>query len=136
MKNMIPELYRELRTLNAQTFPKQCACCGQHYETLEEFIAKTKPVNETSGLAKFDEGEEPGVGMFRNCDCGSTLFIVCADRRDTSPTGMKRRELFDKIVHVLTDAGIDGTYAREQVRKAMRGEKELTAILEEAGIRL
>ncbi|MBF0106069.1 MAG: hypothetical protein HQM16_12170 [Deltaproteobacteria bacterium] len=110
LKNTTPteNTYKGLVPLKENTFPKQCLSCHKQYTDLANFIANTEAVDKrASGL--FDPGPKvsiPSVHLYRNCACGSTLMVICKDRRDKSEPGRKKRylmesELITKIESIL-----------------------------------
>lgn len=130
---LLKELYSGLSFIMIASFPKRCANCGSVFETAADFLERTAAAGGSSGLKESsDEDERPLVEVFRNCTCGSTLMEVCADRRDTSPAGLARRERFGKLMKMLEDSGIEGPVARLELLKVMRGEQ--SALLEGLGL--
>lgn len=131
--NLLKELYRGLSFIMTASFPKRCANCGSVFETAADFLERTAAAGGASGLKESsDEAERPLVEVFRNCTCGSTLMEVCADRRDTSPSGLARRERFGELMKMLGEAGIEGPVARLELLKLMRGEASV--LLEGLGL--
>jgi hypothetical protein len=55
-----------------------------------------------------------------------------SDRRDISKSGLKRRELFGKLMEVLTSKGMADHVARDELLKVLRGKG--SAVLEKYGI--
>ena len=76
------------------------------------------------------KGYRPLIELFRNCVCGSTLMDFFADRRDSSPSGLKRREVFGKMLSHLQTRGLDHETARLELLKLMRGDasKEIESL--------
>jgi len=127
------ELFNGLKALSDASFPKKCALCGEEYASVEEYVLKTEDVSGKSGLKKgYDDEDKPIVELFRNCICGSTLMDCFNDRRDVSNTGLKRRELFGKLMKMLTEKGVEGTVARGELLKVIQGES--SPVLEKLGI--
>ncbi len=127
------DLFNGLKALSDASFPKKCAYCGEEYATVEEYVQKTKDVSGKSGLKKgYDDDDTPIVELFRNCVCGSTLMDCFNDRRDVSDEGLKRRELFGKLMRMLTDKGVDVAVARSELLKVIKGEH--SPVLEKMGI--
>ena len=87
--------YKGLNTFRQNVFPKKCAKCGEVYANLEDFLARTQEIENSSGLKDYDIGQTI-VALFRNCSCESTLTISCSDRRDLSEGGIKQREKFKR----------------------------------------
>jgi len=116
-------------------FPKVCRSCLKRYDSFEDFIAQTSDVNGKCGLAEYPQNAKScKVGVFRNCECGSTLLVVCLCRRDESAEGDLRRRNFDSMLACYAKAGIDRESARRELRKVMRGGK--SELLESVGLRL
>ena len=90
----------KLTALYQAKFPKACATCGRIYETREQYLKATMSLGKT-------QVNKMGVQEYRNCECGSTLMVWTKERRDNSPFGARRRELFDacfdKIKSVSTE---------------------------------
>ncbi len=127
------DLFNGLKALSDASFPKKCSFCGEEYATVEEYVQKTEDVSGKSGLKKgYDDDDKPIVELFRNCICGSTLMDCFNDRRDVSDDGLKRRELFGKLMRMLTDKGIDVAVARSELLKVLKGEG--SPVLEKMGI--
>ncbi len=121
--------YKGLSTLVDTTFPKKCTKCGRMYTSQEEFLRETIPVKDISledksGLFALDMGEtETTIGVFRNCECGTTLMADFADRRDTSEAGQRRREQFDKLMAMLTDHNMEPELARHELLQILYGKR-------------
>lgn len=114
-------------------FPKVCRSCNRRYESFEDFIESTVDVSGKCGLAEYpDKARSCRVGIFRNCECGSTLLVVCLCRRDESAEGDMRRLNFDKMLDIYEKAGLDRDAARRELRKVMRGGK--STMLESVGL--
>jgi hypothetical protein len=88
--------------LYASSFPKKCNMCGLVYQTREQYLQQTVPLNpdHTASGTIEDEGR---VIEYRNCNCGSSLVIVTPCRRDTSPFGIQCRNFFDICVEKLIE---------------------------------
>lgn len=116
-------IYKGLQALSNSSFPKKCSTCGIRYETVEDYVSKTESIRKMSGLKEsFDDDDKPIVELFRNCVCGSTLMDVFNNRRDLSPSGLKRRKKFDELLNRLVDKGFTAETARDELLKIMRGE--------------
>lgn len=129
-KQWLNEFYQELKVLESATFPKKCSVCGEVYADLDDFLARTKPVRRSSGLAKYKPCHK--VGLFRNCKCNSTLLVNCRDRRESSPDKASRREVFGKLLEMLMTKGIDRNTARRELLKVLKSEE--SRILKPLGI--
>lgn len=119
------DFQRGLKTLSAAAFPKACTCCGRIYETAEQYIRETQTVRQgMSGLKEsMDFDDAVIIESYRNCACGSTLMECFQNRRDTSPSGLKRREKFQELLAKLTAHGLDPAVARTELLKVVRGEQ-------------
>lgn len=103
-------------------FPKRCAKCSTVFESFEDFFYRTEEIS--SGTVSY-----PILGhdfyMHRNClsPCDTTLIVVFVDRRDESPEGMRRRELFETCIHTLCDTlQIDDITARDVLLAVLANE--------------
>ncbi len=119
------ELFRGLKSLSQTAFPKKCPTCGRVYENEEQYIAATEAVRPAkSGLKEsFDDDDNQIVELYRNCVCGSTLMEFFGDRRDNSPNGVKRREIFGQLLDLLVEDGVDPEVARLELLKKLYGKK-------------
>ncbi len=86
------EIDRDLDRLYAGKFPKKCNTCGRVYNDHAEYIELTKALRV--GGTIFDD-EDREVHEYRDCLCGSSLLVLIGDRRDESPFGQRRRQMFD-----------------------------------------
>lgn len=81
------------------TFPKKCNCCGRIYLTEAEFLQQTNDLN--SGRSSLKQAEDDNgqviVEVYRNCICGSTLMDEFQCRRDDSPEGQRKREVYASL---------------------------------------
>lgn len=131
--NDTSELFKGLKALSDASFPKHCALCGQEYTSVEDYVEKTEDVFGKSGLKKgYDDDDKPIVELFRNCVCGSTLMDCFSDRRDVSEAGLKRREMFGKLIEMLTSKGVAAETARVELMKVLKGEP--SALIEKLGV--
>ncbi len=121
--------YKGLTTLVDTTFPKKCTKCGRMYTSQDEFLRETIPVRDISledksGLFALELGEEETtIGVFRNCECGTTLMADFADRRDNSDSGQQRRDQFNKLLRMLTDHGLELALARHELLQVLYGKR-------------
>ena len=116
------DLYKGLTALSELLFPKSCEACGRQYKSVEDFIAQTRRLKQSSGLrADLDEEEGVIVELFRNCICGATLVTGFNDRRVPTEAGIKRREKFDELMDRLTQAGFDPETIRRELLNIMNG---------------
>lgn len=120
-KSGVLELYKGLKALGKGVFPKKCASCGAIYADMDEFLNKTSLVFDKSGLAETPaEDFSPAVGLYRNCACGSTLFLVCGNRRDLSEAGLKKRATFQQMMDALVELGLQPETARRELLNVVR----------------
>lgn len=113
-----------LRALAEAAFPKHCACCGRVFATADEFILQTQAMRQNvSGLKQsFDDNNVAIVEVYRNCLCGSTLMDFFSDRRSTSETSQQRRRLFERLLPLLQEKGMERHAAREYLLHVVRGQ--------------
>lgn len=118
------QFYSGLKALAAAAFPKRCRNCGKVYATVQHFLDESNAVRpHSTGLKQsYDEHDVPLVELYRNCPCGSTLMDVFANRRDASPAGAQRRQLFDTSVNYLVQRGVSAQQARQCLLRLLRGE--------------
>ncbi len=119
------ELFKGMRELAESAFPKTCNTCGRVFQTAREFLEETddlplapsciKPAIEDDGTRLLE--------VFRNCPCGSTLMDEFSDRRDMSEKGLKRRKIFERMLEILTERGIDSELAKSELKKAAQGSR-------------
>ena len=119
-ENKINEVFEGLKVLVEHGFPKECASCGAVYESIEQFVELTQPLDSSSGLK--EQEDDDNVEMVRRCNCGQTLTAVCHDRRSASPMAVKRRDLFEHLLEILTEGGMPNKMAKSEILKVMRGE--------------
>jgi hypothetical protein len=133
----VEQVYKDLRAIARDSFPKTCPRCGRTFSSAEDFVRQTRSVFNSTGLKQtiLDDDNNAAVELFRNCPCGSTLLEVFRDRRDMSPAGCRRRERFGKLLEYLTkQAGVDYQVARTELLKVLHGEK--SEFLESLGIKM
>lgn len=135
-KQWLSDLYKGLQTLEELSFPKKCNKCGKIYVSLLDLVCQTIELTRSSGLILADDEENQSViGLFRNCTCGTTLFVFCKNRRDVSEQGIRRRETFDQLLKMFEAAGVDALVARQELLKILRGEEsELLRQYRESGL--
>ena len=137
MDTEFTDIYQGLKALEDTAFPKQCATCGRNYATADAFIKETESLVDNTGLMEgfsFEEEEDVTIELYRNCVCGSTLVDWFSDRRDTSPKGLERREVFGKLLDLIASKGIDINYARVELLKTLRGQE--STLLAELNIKI
>jgi hypothetical protein len=122
------EIFKGLKALSESAFPKRCGNCGRVFETSEQYIRETEKVSDSGLKESYDDDDTPILEVYRNCICGSTLMDFFSDRRDLSEKGLKRRAIFQKVLDILAQKGIETPVARAELLKFMRsGESELLA---------
>lgn len=118
------DLYSDLKSMAETTFPKRCSTCDKVYNNVQEYINDTESLRP--GVSGFEEScddeDQPILGLYRNCSCGSTLLNFFGDRRDLSEAGIKRREKFGILLEKLKAKGIEENVARTELLKLLRGE--------------
>ncbi|MGK5055522.1 hypothetical protein KIV45_18755 [Janthinobacterium lividum] len=116
--------FEGLRALAEAAFPKHCACCGRVFATADEFIQQTQALRQNvSGLKQsFDDNNVAIVEVYRNCLCGSTLMDFFSDRRGTSEAYQQRRLLFERLLPLLQEKGMERAAAREYLLHVVRGQ--------------
>lgn len=118
-RNQKETLFKGLIVLSESSFPKKCPTCNQVYENAQDYVKRTKPIRNVSGLkASEDDDGTPILELFRNCHCGSTLLDFFKDRRD-SP---EQRQLFDQLLDQLCAMGIERHQARTELLKVRKGQ--------------
>lgn len=111
--------HSKLRPITAEQFPHTCGC-GRTYQSLEDLIQRTNPPPNAVFLSEWPEEDVPRVLVWRNCACGSTLVAVCFDRRDQSPAGLRRRELFEvRLEKLMKEEGLSRQAARARLIREM-----------------
>lgn len=123
-------LYQGLRAIWDTEFPKTCPKCQRVYGSFEEYLVDTLPLEHSSGLMGYSiRDPEQQVGLFRNCECGTTIMAFCHDRRDISEAGNKRRELFGELMNRLIDHGASAEEARRRLLEELRKTPDIEAFL-------
>lgn len=99
-------------TVYSDKFPKKCKGCDRLFETREQYIKETAALsNERTDVFKGQFIE------YRNCVCGSTLVLMGEDRRDTTPFGVARRNLFNECVEAfVASTGEDKNIATKKIK--------------------
>jgi hypothetical protein len=107
-----------LHKIYDEKFPKKCNTCGRIYNSREDFLRETQAMKKGDVIFDKEAKSNQRLQEYRNCVCGSTLVIVAGDRRDNTPFGKARRELFDVCVTKLKEVTKeDDARVRERVRK-------------------
>ena len=116
----IPQPYAGLHVHSADIFPFLCTRCQRRFTDLQDFVSRTTPIFQSSGLM---EREDQAAGTFvlllRNCLCGTSLALRCRDRRVTSNQGLMRRGRFDALVALLVEVGVEPDQARTEIRRLL-----------------
>ena len=109
---------QRLNAIYDEKFPKKCNTCGRIYNSREDFLRETQALKKGDVIFDKEAKTDQRLQEYRNCICGSTLVIVAGDRRDNTPFGKARRELFDVCVAKLKEVTLeDDAKVRERVRK-------------------
>ncbi len=123
-QNFRDELFAGLKLLAADAFPKLCTNCGATYGALSDFISGTSPVGDGSGLASQEVADDAcQVALARQCRCGAEMLEYLDDRRRCHDVASKRRDLFDRLLQLLTEGGMASCVAKTELLKIMRGKK-------------
>lgn len=115
-KDKINELLDGLSELADSPFPKECAHCGKIYKSLDQLLNETQPGSEKNN-------QVGSVELSRNCQCAHPIEIQFNDRRDQGELALKRRDLFQNLLNVLTENGMPHSMAKSEIKKVMRGER-------------
>ncbi|WP_210395414.1 hypothetical protein [Motiliproteus sediminis] len=113
------ELFDGLKLLGDTAFPKQCPGCAKVFADLAQLVRETDAVNSATGLSQTDDS----LTLARRCGCGSTLVEDCDERRATDALGLKRRQIFDRLLTLLTESGMPHAIAKDELLRVMRGGK-------------
>ncbi len=106
--------YQNLIELDEFSFPHRCSC-SKHYADLGQFLSETTPASNGTGLNELHWQNERRVGVWRNCTCGNTMLVLCANRRDTSHQGRANRDHFGRQLKVLQRLGLSLNEARARL---------------------
>ncbi|MEM7391830.1 MAG: hypothetical protein AAF492_05730, partial [Verrucomicrobiota bacterium] len=63
----------------------------------------------------------PFFDLWRQCSCGTTLLVVCPERRERSAEGRHQRQAFDKLSERLTQVGFTDEEARNYLQQLFLG---------------
>ncbi|MEM7392597.1 MAG: hypothetical protein AAF492_09625 [Verrucomicrobiota bacterium] len=113
---IILRTFEDLKSKFYNEFPKSCSSCERVYETLDDFINRTRPIAQGSGL--LDSINHPRRKIFdlwRDCVCGSTMMMVCDERRDLSEKGIRIREAIGGILNDLMARGLNYEEAKTKI---------------------
>lgn len=134
-QTVIQELFKGLKALYGDLFPKRCSGCGTLYETVDDFLRQTIAQNMPEGLlASPDLNQIPIVELFRKCSCGTSIMDVIGDRRDLTQAGIRRRQRFGTLLDTLEHAGVPREFARDELLKLMHGQD--SPFLRDMGIKI
>ncbi|MGD9873370.1 MAG: hypothetical protein AB7T27_03775 [Kiritimatiellia bacterium] len=131
-------MLEDLKYFLDEEFPKSCDC-GEVYYSMEDFIERTRevPLAEVSGTGQQGSGVQGlAVNIVRQCRCGVRMVIDFSSRRDRSPKGNERRQMFGDLLTFFTNAGMPPATARDELLKVVHGQQssDLIKILREANI--
>lgn len=119
-----PTPYDGLTVRSSDLFPLVCTRCQRRFTHLQDFVSRTTPIFQSSGLM---EREDPDTGTFvlllRNCLCGTSLALRCQDRRNQSERGRLRRNRFGTLVDLLVEVGVQSDKAEQEVRRLLHSAK-------------
>lgn len=115
-----PEPYDGLKVRSADFFPLLCTKCQRRFTQINDFIARTTPIFHSSGLMAREDEAGAFVLLLRNCLCGSSLALKCADRRIVTERGTLRRNRFDTLVGLLIEIGVTPEQAQIEVRRLLQ----------------
>jgi hypothetical protein len=115
-----PAPYEGLAVRSNDLFPLVCPRCQRRFTHIHDFLARTTPIFQSSGLM---ERQDPDSGTFvlllRNCLCGTSLALRCQDRRNQSDRGRLRRDRYGLLVNLLVEVGVESDRAQREVRKLL-----------------
>ncbi len=119
-----PAPYEGLAVRSNDIFPLVCPRCQRRFVQIHDFLSRTTPIFQSSGLM---EREDPETGLFvlllRNCLCGTSLALRCQDRRNQSESGRLRRDRFGTLVSMLVEVGVESDRAQLEVRRLLHSTK-------------
>lgn len=119
-ENIPDDAYEGLQALEDSRFPQVCSC-DRVYHSMEDLLEQTQPTLGGRGLSEVPWTHGSAVGVWRNCECGTTLLVVCGSRRDDSSAGQQRRDAFDVQLQHLLEQGQEQETAKYQLRQEFRG---------------
>lgn len=116
----IPTPYEGLTVKSAEMFPLLCTRCQRRFTDFRDYVARTTPMFHSSGLMEREDAQgELTVLLLRTCLCGSSVALRCADRRDRTEAGQRRRTRFNTLVALLVESGTDLPAAQEEARRLL-----------------
>lgn len=102
-----------------RSFPAKCGSCDRRYESMEDYLQKTLPVEGVSGRSANTNS------FIRKCRCGTSVILPAISRRDYTSNGVERREMFGSLLNKLEQGGMPLGAARMKlllVLKTWRNE--------------
>ena len=118
-----PAPYEGLSVRSADVFPLVCTRCQRRFTEINDFISRTTPIFQSSGLMEREEPAGTFVLLLRNCLCGTSLALRCHDRRNQSENGRGRRNRYDALVNLLVEVGYDSDKASLESRRLLHQPK-------------
>lgn len=86
------------------TFPKQCANCGNDFYNLDQYNKMTAPLDRKKSVTEFTFADGKSYLLeCRSCTCDNTLALITPTRRVLSPFRNGCRSYFDICVKKLID---------------------------------
>lgn len=118
---LTPAPHDGLTVRSADLFPLLCTRCQRRFTQLQDFIVRTTPIFQSSGLMQREEPDTGGtyVLLLRNCLCGASLALRCQDRRNQTDQGRLRRNRFGTLVNLLVEVGVEPAKAEQEVRRLL-----------------
>lgn len=107
-------------TMGASTFPIHCFSCDKVYATLTDFIGLTTSAGNEA-LHESEHDEQVEVTLARTCSCGTVVVARFRERRDTSPKGAQKRQLFDRVQGQLISEGVGKDDAHDEILNLING---------------
>jgi hypothetical protein len=121
---IILRTFEDLKSKFYNEFPKTCASCDRVYDTLDDFINRTRPIAQGSGvLDAINHPQRKIFDLWRDCICGSTMMMVCDERRDLSEKGIKIRESIGGILNDLMARGLNYEEAKSKILSLIYGKR-------------
>lgn len=95
-------------------FPVYCPSCNRSYESPEQFVQRTAPPGD--GWTTAEQGlNHQNKRMVRRCVCNALIILPPTKRRDSSSSGMQRRDAFADLLAILLKSGMDRDEARTKL---------------------
>lgn len=89
-----------------ETSYKVCEVCGKVFRDRREYEERTVPLRHNPEYPHGNMPDEENSNHYlelRNCSCGATLCVRRESKRDMSPIGQLRRELFNELAEFYMD---------------------------------